>query len=262
MTEEKRATPPAGRINQYDENLTDEQIAAGAHRKRVGADWNRLGALQFDYLRSKGLLPSSYLLDVGCGAMRGGLHFARYLDPGHYYGVDVNESLIRAARSRELPDAGLADRVPEANLRVTDRFDVDFGRRFDYALAVSLFSHLPLNHIKLCLYRLSQVMAPQGRFYATFFEAPRRTRYDAPVTQRTGKHSKTYPERDPFCYRRGELEWAARSVGPWQVRYIGDWGHPRGQQMMEFRLRDQSRPAPLLYQLLRRASRQVRRRLG
>src|SRR6185436_21166804 len=92
-----------------------------AHRELVGGLWEEVGALQFAYLKGRGLLPSHRLLDIGCGALRGGLHFIRYLDTGNYYGMDVNASLIEAGR-RELDEANLADRTP--HLLVTDGFEL------------------------------------------------------------------------------------------------------------------------------------------
>lgn len=189
---------------------------------------------------AQGLVPTSKLLDVGCGALRAGIVLAKYLEPGGYYGIDVNESLIRAALIHELPLAGLQDRVPAENLRVTARFKCDFGVEFDFAIAQSVFTHLPLNHIRLCLYRLSRVMAPGGRFFATFFEVPASKPYARPATQ---VRRTTWPERDPYHYRRDDLRWAAETVGDWSVRYIGDWGHRRGQRMMEYTLGSRAEPA-------------------
>src|SRR5829696_413187 len=226
------ANPMQG-INKYGFTLTDEQIAAGVHRGKVGRDWEGTGKLQQEFLIAQGLAPASKLLDVGCGALRAGILLAKHLDPGNYYGIDVNESLIRAALVHELPQDGIEDRVPAENLRVTDRFECDFGVAFDYAIAQSVFTHLPLNHIRLCLFQLSRVMAPGGRFFATFFEAPASTPYDRRVKQVVRM---TWPERDPYHYRRAELSWAAETVADWNVRYIGDWGHRRGQRMMEYTL--------------------------
>jgi hypothetical protein len=36
-----------------------------------------------------------------------------------------------------------------ANLRSTDRFDNDFGVAFDVAIAQSVFTHMPLNMMRL-----------------------------------------------------------------------------------------------------------------
>ena len=231
---------PMQGINKYGFTLTDEEIAAGVHRGKVGRDWEGTGKLQYEFLVAQGLAPASKLLDVGCGALRAGILLAKYLEPGGYHGIDVNESLIRAALVHELPLAGLQDRVPAENLRVTDRFECDFGVAFDFAIAQSVFTHLPLNHIRLCLYQLSRVMTPGGRFYATFFEAPANTPYDRRVQQVIRK---TWPERDPYHYRRADLRWAGETVADWKVRYIGDWGHPRGQRMMEYTLRSRAAPS-------------------
>jgi hypothetical protein len=218
-------------INTYSSNLSDAEIAQGKHRQHVGGAWDEIGRLQFDYLVGQGLRPEHRLLDVGCGAMRGGVHFAAFLEPEHYFGIDVNDRLIHAAKEVELPRAGLRDRVPARNLHVTDRFDAPFDTTFDYAVGISLFTHLPLNHVRLCLYKVAQVMKPGARFFATYFPIAEDAPYD--VRQRQ-VHVTTQAERDPFHYRPSELEWAA-SVGPWTLSNIGDWQHPRGQHMAEFR---------------------------
>ncbi|MDQ1686702.1 MAG: hypothetical protein QOC82_3439, partial [Frankiaceae bacterium] len=175
----KRAAVAMTGINTYDSKLSDDEIAAGKHRQHVGGAWDEIGKLQFDFLVARGLQPQHRFLDVGCGAMRGGIHFAGYVDPGNYYGIDVNDRLLKAALSVEIPAAGLADRVPASNLRETARFDASFGVSFDYAIAVSVFTHLPLNYIRLCLYQVAKVMSPGGRFYATLFTAPDDLPYDA-----------------------------------------------------------------------------------
>jgi SAM-dependent methyltransferase len=221
----------------YAEPFTAEELRAGAHRARAGGLWEELGGLQLDFLVAAGLVPESRLLDVGCGPLRGGVHFVRYLAAERYFGIDVNESLLDAGYELELTPE-LRAKLPRNHLRTTDRFDCDFGVEFDFVLAHSLFTHVPLNDIRLCLYRVAQRTRIGGRFYATFFEAPADFPLDGvldaprkpqPGARRTGKH----PDRNPFWYWAGDLEWAA-GFSPWQFRYIGDWGHPRSQNMVEF----------------------------
>ena len=244
-------------INKYGFTLTDDEIAAGVHRGKVGPDWVGTGKLQREFLVAQGLVPTSKLLDVGCGALRAGILLAQYLQPGGYYGIDVNESLIRAALVQELPQAGLADRVPAENLRVTDRFECDFGVAFDFAIANSVFSHLPLNHMRLCLFQLSRVMAVGGRFYATFFEVPPSTPFDQKVRQ---VRRDTWPERDPYHYRRADMHWAAETVADWDVRYIGEWGHGGGQRMMQYTLRSRDIPSGSRRELVQSKAAGLRRR--
>lgn len=74
--------------------------------------WDELGKLQFDLLVQQGLKPQHFLLDVGCGSLRGGVHFIRYLEPGHYFGVDESRELLDAGRRIELARYKLIDQYP------------------------------------------------------------------------------------------------------------------------------------------------------
>lgn len=93
------------------------------HRDAVGGMWEEIGRLQLDCLVSQGLEPAHHLLDVGCGSLRGGCFFIRYLDAGHYFGIEKERALIRAGTDVEIPRHGLQDKRP--HLVVTDSFDLD-----------------------------------------------------------------------------------------------------------------------------------------
>jgi cyclopropane fatty-acyl-phospholipid synthase-like methyltransferase len=54
----------------------------------------------------EGLKPEHYLLDIGCGSLRGGVHFIAYLEPRHYFGIDKDEQLLEAGRG-EIQQLGL-----------------------------------------------------------------------------------------------------------------------------------------------------------
>ena len=216
-------------VNRYWKQLSAEEIAAGRHRAMIGGMWKEIGLLQLEFLKGRGLLPEHTLLDVGCGPLRGGIPLIGYLEPGHYYGLDINESLIEAGKM-ELAGAGLADRKP--HLLVDDRFAFSrFGTMFDVALAQSVFTHLFMNHIGRCLVEVGKVLKPQGRFYATFFRAPAPLHLP-PVTHLPGNKTTNY-DADPFHYAFEEMEMLARSAGL-RAEVIGDWKHPRGQQMLCF----------------------------
>ena len=155
------------------------------HRKAIGLPWAELGQLQFDFLVGRGLKPEHYLLDVGCGPLRAGVHFIRYLEAGHYYGIDLHAELLAAGRDVELPRHGLVDKRPV----LTVMADFDFrklDRQFDFALAQSVFTHLPLNDIIRCLMRMEEALAPGGQFYATIYENAKGKRNLDPVEQKPG----------------------------------------------------------------------------
>ena len=213
----------------YERQLDDAEIRANEHRELVGGRWDEIGALQFEFVRQQGLQPSDRFLDVGCGSLRGGIHFIRHLEAGNYYGIDMNPTLIRAGRDVELAAAGLADRKPV--LLVNERFEFQrFETNFRFALALSVFTHIDINAIQRCLVNLADVLEPGGRFFATYFPSDRlhhleEIRHPHGVVTRS--------DADPFHYHVSVFQFLATDL-PLSVRNIGDWGHPRDQHMLEF----------------------------
>jgi SAM-dependent methyltransferase len=205
--------------------------AADAHRAQVGGMFDEIGRLQLEFLKSQGLAPGDRLLDVGCGCLRGGIHFVSYLDRGKYYGVDLSPELIRAGLEIEIPRAGLKGRLAADHLLVNGDFEAwRFGATFDVVWAQSVFTHLPGTVIRKCLTEVARCTRAGGRFFATFFECGDDP--SVPVAQQPGGHT-TYPDRDPFHYRFGDLAALADGL-PWRATRIGDWGHPRAQHMARF----------------------------
>jgi SAM-dependent methyltransferase len=218
--------------NKYGEQLTNAEIRSGAHRDFVGGMWDEIGALQFEFLKEQGLRPEHRMIDIGCGCLRGGVHFVPYLEKGHYCGIDLNASLLEAGKKELLKNAANTGKEPD--LRVTDRFDLaQFGVRFDYALAVSVFTHLYANHIGRCLVEVKNALAPQGKLFATFFAAPSPMHLD-PISHMPGEIITQF-DRDPFHYSLAEMETLARFAGL-TVKTVGDWRHPRDQGMLCFML--------------------------
>src|SRR5208282_4584116 len=91
--------------NKYGQQLTNAEIRSGSHREFVGGMWDEIGALQFEFLKEQGLAPGHRLVDIGCGCLRGGVHFVPYLQKGGYCGIDLNASLIEAGRKELLKNA-------------------------------------------------------------------------------------------------------------------------------------------------------------
>ena len=83
------------------------------HREYVGGLWDEMGQLQFDFLLAQGLMPSDVLLDIGCGSLRGGIHFIRYLEPGNYLGVEKEAELLRRGVEVELGTETFRTRRPD-----------------------------------------------------------------------------------------------------------------------------------------------------
>lgn len=216
--------------NLYGRQLSAAEVAAGVHREFVGGLWDAVGGLQFDFLVKCGLRAESKLLDIGCGCLRGGVHFIRYLEPAHYFGIDVNDSLLTAGYEVELVASRLQDRLPRGNLLANDAFEGwRFGEAFDFALAQSVFTHLPDAWLRRCLTELARCMRPGGKLYLTYFECPADWPRHLPRTYEPHGGT-TFPDRDPFHYRVEDLRACAQGLS-WSFEPIGAWGHPRSQHM-------------------------------
>lgn len=218
-------------INSYVKELTNEDIENNEHRNFVGGLWEELGQLQLKYLIDSGLKPKHKLLDIGCGCLRGGVHYAKYLYEGNYYGLDINNSLIEAGKI-EIEKAGLICKKP--NLIVDDKFSFEkFRSKFDFMVSVSLFTHLPMNIIVRCLTKVRKSLAPNGVYYSTFFQAPTPAHIET-IKQQPGNIITNY-DSDPFHYSFDELAYLAK-LAKLEINAIGDWDHPRNQKMAAFRL--------------------------
>lgn len=195
------------------------------HRNAVGGLWDEVGRLQFDFLVGRGLKPEHFLLDVGCGSLRGGVHFINYLDVGHYVGIESEPGLLRAGRRVELPSYGLESKEP--TLLLTSTFDLSpVDVEFDYALAQSVFTHLEPEMIRLCLRRIRDKLKPNGVFYATYFEGK--------DIELGTEHRWIRNYREGVFYPFSLFRELADSEGLVAER-VGEWDHPRGQLMMTFR---------------------------
>jgi SAM-dependent methyltransferase len=212
-------------------------VSDGRHREAIGGLWDQVGDLQLKFLRDHGLRPHHSLLDVGCGSLRAGVKLVPYLDPGNYYGIDLNEVLIEAGYEREIIPNKLDHRLPRTNLSVTDSFDAAaFGRKFDFVIAQSVFTHVPWNDIRVCMEMMCNVMADGGSFFATYFELPESARSAQRIRHQPG-NVETNANTDPYHYKVSDLRNACHGL-QLREKWHGDWNHPRGQQMMRFEYRE------------------------
>ena len=192
-----------------------------SHRDYVGGNWEKIGKLQFNYLVSQGLRPEHYLVDIACGSLRAGRFFIEYLEPEHYLGIDKEQWLIEAGVKEELK-AGVMERK-QPRLVVSSAFEFEkFGVSPDFAWAQSLFTHLTPPLILHCLKNLRACIKPTGAFYATIFESAR-PRENLPYSD----------DALDYWYTAREMQMFGEQTG-WTMQYIGDWDHPRNQQMLKF----------------------------
>lgn len=215
----------------YDSERMKDAADSNRHRNVIGGLWDEVGDLQMKMLQQEGMRPEHTLLDIGCGSLRLGCKAAVFLEAGHYWGTDLVKDLIDAGYQKEILPLGLEKALPRSNL-VHDQ-DFTFSGipdRFDFVVAQSVFTHLPLNHLRQCLARLAGHLKAPTKFLFTVFQAEPGTEISASCLQSRGGIT-THPHRDPYHYRLDDLAHAARDL-PWQIDFIGEWDHPRNQKLV------------------------------
>jgi SAM-dependent methyltransferase len=144
----------------------DEQ----AHRTFVGPPdrYDLASAGQFSLLTGIGMREEHTLLDIGCGSLRGGRLFISYLKPGKYFGIEPEQWLVDQGIDLEIGRDLIRLKQPafsnDTNFTLTT-----FGRKFDFMLAQSIFSHATQAQIRRCLSEAKQALEPAGVFAATYF---------------------------------------------------------------------------------------------
>ncbi|HKB78384.1 MAG TPA: class I SAM-dependent methyltransferase [Thermoanaerobaculia bacterium] len=145
-----------------------------------GGDFRETGRELTDLLVSAGgLRRSDRVLDIGCGVGRVAIPLAAYLDPGASYdGFDVVRRGIRWCERNITP------RHPNFRFHHVDVSSSEYRTRgsaasafrfpfadasFDFAFATSVFTHLVAHETRRYIEETARVLAPGGRFLATFF---------------------------------------------------------------------------------------------
>lgn len=204
-----------GYLDAYSEH-TNIRVERDPH-VAVGGMWEEIGKLQFDFLVNNGLQPHHRLLDIGCGTLRGGRHFIKYLNAGNYSGIDISPEAIEYGKQL-VEQEGLSEKQPR--LLVSRNKDLRFqefdGEVFDYLLAQSVFTHLKPEHIEECFQYIGRIMNQDSIFFFTFSA-------EALEFKQTGLKGFRYP----FSFFQSLAD---------EYRFnlkdrSRDYEHPRGQHM-------------------------------
>lgn len=219
----------------YSRKRVREVVANGQHREAIGGLWDEMGLLQMRWLTNVGMRPHHKLLDVGCGSLRLGVRAVDYLDAGNYFGTDLNDELLTAGYDAEIKAAGLAKKLPRENLVADGEFTFrSIPADVDFAIAQSVFTHLPLNHLRLCLGNLADHVAGPMTFLFTVFTVPNEGRIPVSADQKAGVV--THLHKDPYHCTISDIHQMNTGL-PWEIDFIGEVGHPRGQKLVKATLK-------------------------
>jgi len=183
------------------------------YRAYVGPpeDYDLIAAMTFNLLTTLGLRQQHTLLDIGCGSLRAGRLFIPYLNAGNYTGIEPNRWLVEEGIRREIGEDLV--RIKRPCLVDGDSPAALQGKRIDFAVAQSIFSHCGLDLIRSWLDGIAPLLLPGGALAATFLIG------DDDFTG-TGW---VYPGCVSYTVR--SLQQAAADAG--LTLHLLDWRHPR-----------------------------------
>jgi SAM-dependent methyltransferase len=236
-------------LQERSERLAETRFLGGPKR-----DFIRVGRLGFQVLLDEGLLPSSRVLDVGCGALRLGYWLMRFLDPGCYFGIEPQQDMLDVGLEQLVePDVV---RHAQARFSANDDFDFSvFGERFDFVVARSIWTHASKPQISAMLGSFAATSAPHGVFLASYYPASRLfgvghrwPRLERAVTSMPLKQLSPWLARAPRVGRSAEhegSEWVGRShqsQAPGALKHSLRWvaseaaRHGLAAQLMPYRV--------------------------
>ncbi|MBC2837078.1 class I SAM-dependent methyltransferase [Paragemmobacter straminiformis] len=184
-------------------------LSKGRHRDIVGGRWDETGRAQMQILLEAGLAPRHHLLDIGAGALRLGCKAVPYLDAGHYWATDASRALMLAGHAQELSDP--ARLSPDHLVEDADFAFPAIPDSITHAIAFAVFTHLPMNHLRLALVSLRQRFPRLETLLFTVFLCPDAARLHLPCKQPDGVV--THATRAPWHMLAEDVLHLARASG-------------------------------------------------
>ncbi|HYC59568.1 MAG TPA: hypothetical protein VEK79_08375 [Thermoanaerobaculia bacterium] len=136
-------------------------------------DFDRSGREQLIFLLMNGLRPDSQVLDLGCGVLRGGYWLIHFLDAQRYHGIEPHAERLAIGTDIILESETLRLKQPSFDSNTT--FDMAiFGKKFDFFLAYSIWTHAPKHQIDLMLDGFIRNSSEDAAFLASFLPARRK----------------------------------------------------------------------------------------
>jgi hypothetical protein len=162
--EEYYARSIAGRV------VRGQHPAIGAQARSVRAPTELL-----DILLTHGLKPGHVVVDYGCGSFRLGKALIQYLDPGHYWGLDVIDDFLESGMALLEPEFKAEKRpnarvINDANLAEAARAQPDF------IISWHVCSKVPPNRLVDYFGKIVALMNPTGVALVHFPESAKRLR--------------------------------------------------------------------------------------
>ena len=156
------------RLNERFEGRDDKWIVLPAGK-------STLGCRPLQQLLELGLRPEDTVVDFGCGTLRVGRHLINYLAPGAYWGLDVNDDLLRLARNM-LEVGQLKGKRPNIARITPENLMACAAARPRFVIAIAVAIHVPPDELDRFCRQVCGLGNRETVFYLTFSATTRSAR--------------------------------------------------------------------------------------
>jgi len=167
---------PGGSPEEYYARMISSRVVKGEH-PAIGAAARAVRAPTelLDILLSHGLEPRHVVVDYGCGSFRLGRALIEYLEPGHYWGLDVIDEFLNSGMAL-LPEELKAEKRPNARVITAENIAETAAARPDYIISWHVCSKVPPGRLVDYFGKIVSMMGPTSLALVHFPESPRRLR--------------------------------------------------------------------------------------
>ncbi|EFJ19688.1 hypothetical protein SELMODRAFT_110669 [Selaginella moellendorffii] len=143
------------------------ELLVEQHHSNYGEPWAG-GRDVFEFIAKASALKRHHrVLEVGCGTLRVGLHFIRFLAAGNYHCIEKDPLSLMAAFSYELPSQGLLHKRPVIVRSDNLEFELLGDNEYDVVYASAAFLHMPDKLVWTGLEKLVPRIKPGGRVFVS-----------------------------------------------------------------------------------------------
>jgi hypothetical protein len=155
--------------------------------------------------------------------------------PKKFFVQDLSEPSINAGLKRMNKNG-----VDTTNIIPLISYNFNFDKvddaSIDFAFSNSLFSHLSLNSIILCLRNLRPKMKVNAKYLTSMIVVPGEIEplsYDWSYLKTPGSNIISYPTKDPYHYTKSTINETLDGRIGFKIIQVHDYGHPF-QKLVEF----------------------------
>ena len=145
--------------------LIDKEIFNGGPTHNFSA----IGRLCLITLLKVGITPDSRVLDIDCGALRGGYWLIHFLNPNRYFGIESNKKMLEVGRKIMLDKETLEYKKPQFDHNANFDFSV-FNQKFDFILARSIWTHASKRQIQEMIDEFIANTSSKGVFLTSYIK--------------------------------------------------------------------------------------------